>query len=156
MIRKAICFDMDGTLADLYGYPDWLGLLHKESVTPYYNAKPLVDMPLLRGLLFQLIKNGYEIHIVSWLCKNSSDNYKKRVIQSKKSWLSRYHFPYDTAHFLQYGSSKSSALRKYFREYDNVILVDDDQRIRRSWTMGGVIDPTKEKMIDRLMELIEQ
>ena len=33
-MRGIICFDMDGTIADLYGYPNWLKLLRKEDPWP--------------------------------------------------------------------------------------------------------------------------
>lgn len=41
---KAIYFDMDGTIADLYGQYGWKADLEAERTTPYRNAKPLLDM----------------------------------------------------------------------------------------------------------------
>ena len=38
-----ICFDMDGTIADLYGVQDWLTHLENENVYPYIAAKPLAE-----------------------------------------------------------------------------------------------------------------
>ena len=32
---KMICFDMDGTIADLYAVPGWLEKLRAEDATPY-------------------------------------------------------------------------------------------------------------------------
>ena len=44
MERKMICFDMDGTLADLYGVQDWLDYLIEEDETPYLIAEPMCNM----------------------------------------------------------------------------------------------------------------
>lgn len=41
---QAIYFDLDQTLADLAGVPNWLEKLHAEDATPYADASPLVDM----------------------------------------------------------------------------------------------------------------
>ena len=51
MLEKEICFDMDGTLADLYGVPDWLAKLRSFDPTPYKVAKPLLNMAVLARLL---------------------------------------------------------------------------------------------------------
>lgn len=34
-----ICFDMDGTIADLYGVENWLDYLIAEDVKPYAEAR---------------------------------------------------------------------------------------------------------------------
>ena len=39
---KAFWFDMDGTIANLYGEKDWLQKLNNKDTAPYANAKPLV------------------------------------------------------------------------------------------------------------------
>lgn len=36
-----VCLDMDGTIADLYGYPDWLECIQNEDPTPYRECLPL-------------------------------------------------------------------------------------------------------------------
>ena len=38
-----IYFDMDGTIADLYGVENWLNDLRTERTTPYEIATPLCD-----------------------------------------------------------------------------------------------------------------
>ncbi len=66
---KAIYFDMDGTIADLYGVENWLDSLIHEQTKPYRVAKPLVNMRKLGRLLNLLKEQGYHIGIVSWLSK---------------------------------------------------------------------------------------
>ena len=42
-----ICFDMDGTIADLYAVDNWLAKLRAEDETPYAEAAPMWDMTAL-------------------------------------------------------------------------------------------------------------
>ena len=72
-MTKAINFDMDGTLADFYGVDNWLEYLVNKDAYPYAAAKPLVNMSVLARYLNRLQRNGYEINIISWLAKNSSN-----------------------------------------------------------------------------------
>ena len=44
MKKLNIYFDMDGTIANLYEYKDWLSHLSLESIAPYEFCKPMVDM----------------------------------------------------------------------------------------------------------------
>ena len=41
-MNKAIYFDMDGTIADLYGVTDWLPMLMNSGSTPYRVAQPML------------------------------------------------------------------------------------------------------------------
>ena len=80
-MNKAIYFDMDGTIADLYGQKDWLDRLIAKDETPYANATVLVNMSLLARYLNRLQKQGYTIGIVSWLAKGSTKDYDIQVVQ---------------------------------------------------------------------------
>jgi len=66
-----IWFDMDGTIADLYGVNGWLEMLIAEDTTPYAIARPLVNLSQLARKLNTLQRAGYEIGIISWGSKNS-------------------------------------------------------------------------------------
>ena len=66
-MKKEIWFDMDGTIADLYGVDKWLEKILDNDVSPYENAKPLINMNILARILNKLQKQGYKIGIVSWL-----------------------------------------------------------------------------------------
>ena len=65
-MTKAIYFDMDGTIADLYGVENWLAYLIAEDVKPYADAGVLVNMNSLARVLNRLQRKGYEIGIISW------------------------------------------------------------------------------------------
>ena len=47
---KEIVFDLDGSIVDLYGVPNWLEKIRAYDPTPYQTAKPLVDMAELACL----------------------------------------------------------------------------------------------------------
>lgn len=149
--KKMICFDMDGTIADLYGVENWLEKLQSENPEPYYMAKPMWDMKKLREVLLKLSSNGWEIRVISWLAKNSSENYKKEVRNAKIAWLKWYNFPVDKAHFVAYGTTKADCIRKVA---DAAILIDDNSKVRQGWHMGETIDPMNENLIEKLEALL--
>ena len=43
-LNITINFDMDGTIADLYGVENWLDYLIAEDTTPYTEAEPLLRL----------------------------------------------------------------------------------------------------------------
>ena len=57
-MEKAIYFDMDGTIADLYGVDGWLDDLMNESTRPYAAAAPLLNMQQLARSLLQSGTSG--------------------------------------------------------------------------------------------------
>lgn len=146
-----ICFDMDGTIADLYGVEGWLDKLRKEDPSPYLMAPPLWDMARLKEILTSLSAEGWEIRVISWLAKGSSDNYKRLVREAKLAWLEMYDFPADKVHLIQYGTTKADCVRRWANP---AILVDDDSRIRKGWTLGETINPLDGDLLERLEKLL--
>lgn len=147
---KMICFDMDGTIADLYGVDGWLNDLRNENPRPYYEAKPMWDMETLAKVLTAL---NIEIRVITWLSKDSSEEYKDAVRKAKLAWLKENGFPYDKFHGVQYGATKADSVRKYLAEDETAILVDDNDKIRNGWTLGETINPTTTDLIEYLMGL---
>lgn len=78
-----IWFDMDGTIADLYGVNGWLDMLIAYDETPYAVAKPLVNLNTLAKLIHKAQRNGFEVCIVSALSKNSTPAYDEKVKTAK-------------------------------------------------------------------------
>ena len=134
---KTLVFDMDGTIANLYGVKGWLEMLRAEDPTPYEKAKPMYDMVLLTAILWVLKNDGWRIVVTSWLANDSTPAYDTKVREAKKNWLDRYDFPYDEVHFVKYGTTKANCTRKLggFQ-----ILVDDNEKVRNGWTLGDTID----------------
>lgn len=136
---KMMCFDMDGTIADLYAVPDWLPKLRAEDPTPYRDAPPMWDMEALRNVLLALTAQGWEIRVVSWLSKGASREYKRAVRAAKREWLARYNFPADKVHLIAYGATKANAVRS--ANPSPAILIDDTEKVRNGWTLGEALDP---------------
>ena len=135
------CFDMDGTIADLYAVPNWLEKLQNEDVSPYVEAKPIWNMKELNTALMLLLKEGHEIRIISWLAKDSSESYKEAVRKAKMEWLKKYNFPVDKCHFVAYGTTKANCVRK--ADLRPAVLIDDNKKVRQGWNLGETIDPTQ-------------
>ena len=147
-MKKYLCFDMDGTIADFYSVPRWLSKLQREDETPYLQAKPLLDMQALRKELVRLQKKGWEVRIISWLSKDASPEFSDKIRKAKKAWLTRYKFPSSVNHFVKYGRTKADCLRG---KSDYAILFDDNEKIRKGWKLGKTIKP--EKIMEELKKL---
>ena len=126
-----INFDMDGTIADLYGTPNWLEMLIAEDTAPYANARPLLHLSSLARKLNALQKQGYRLSVISWTSKSGSKEYNARVTEVKKIWLAE-HLPsvhWDEINIVPYGTPKELFCRTPLD-----ILFDDEERNRNGWT----------------------
>ena len=124
---KEINFDMDGTIADLYGVEGWLGYLMNKDATPYIIAKPLINLSALARVINRLQRNGYKICVISWLAKTSDDDYDKKVTAAKLLWL-KSHLPsvsWDRISIVKYGTPKQTIGKG--------ILFDDEEKNRDMW-----------------------
>lgn len=137
MENKMLVFDMDGTIADLYGVDGWLDDLRAERTRPYDEAKPMYDMWLLMERLMVLKNNGWRVCVTTWLAKDSTKAYDNKVRTAKKEWLEKHNFPYDEIHLVKYGTTKADCTRK-FGGYQ--ILIDDNEKVRKGWTLGSTFD----------------
>lgn len=151
---KMICFDMDGTIADLYAVEGWNAMLRANDPTPYVVADPLWNMEALRMVLDLLIAEGIEIRIITWLSMDSTEEYKEAVRNAKKEWLEEMCFPYTHFHGVQYGATKADSIRKYLPKGETAWLIDDNAKVRNGWHMGEAIDPTTTDIIDLLASLL--
>ena len=112
---KFVYFDMDGTIANLYGFKNWLEYLLKEDTTPYMEAKPLMNLSALAREIHRGQKLGIKYGIISWT--------------SKKAWL-RKHLPsvvFDEIHVIEYGTPKSNCSKGFS------YLFDDEEKNRKEW-----------------------
>lgn len=130
-MNKAIYFDMDGTIANLYGVENWLDYLIKGDATPYEIAKPLFNMSALARVLNRLQREGYTIGIISWLSKNSTAEYDRLVTQAKLNWLNKHlkSVKFDSVQIVAYGTPKYTLGRG--------ILFDDEIGNRTAWGEGA-------------------
>lgn len=151
---KMICFDMDGTIADLYSVDNWLDKLDARNPSPYREARPMWDMNELASVLLALQGVGIEIRVVTWLSKNSTEEYKNIVRNAKRDWLEEYNFPCDHFHGVAFGSTKADSVRRYLAEDEMAILIDDNARVREGWHLGETVDPTAIDIVEYLRGLL--
>ena len=129
-LNVTINFDMDGTIADLYGVPNWLEMLINYNETPYAIAEPLLRLNILARMLNKLQREGYRLAIISWLSKGSNAEYDERVTNAKLEWLAN-HLPsvhWDNINIVPHGTPKEN-----FCETPFDILFDDEERNRENW-----------------------
>lgn len=149
-MNKTLVFDMDGTIADLYGVEDWLKDLRAENPRPYQVAEPMYNMVVLSELLNILKDMGWRVVVTTWLAKESTPAYDALVREAKIEWLARYGFPYDEIHLIKYGTTKANCTRKYGGLQ---VLFDDNEKIRKGWTLGEAVD-ANENIMEYLINLI--
>ena len=149
-MNKVLVFDMDGTIANLYGVDGWLADLRSYNPRPYAVANPLYDMDFLADILNTFKDFGWTIAVTTWLSKDSIKEYDSAVREAKKEWLAKYNFPYDEIHLVKYGTTKANCTRKLggFQ-----VLVDDNETVRKGWKLGSTID-ANENIIEKLLDLL--
>lgn len=125
-----IWFDMDGTIADLYGVDGWLEMLRASDPTPYAVAKPLVNLSVLARLIHKVQRLGFEVCIVSALSKNSTAEYDEKVKTAKMKWLKKHlaSVNFDEIRFVPYAFTKNDV------NSGSDILFDDEERHLTAWT----------------------
>jgi len=134
---KAIYFDMDGTLYDLYSVRDWESRLRGEDETAYCEGYPLGDMCELNCLLEDFITLGYIIGVITWTARDGSKEYNKRVRKVKRQWISDNLPCVSEFHCVKYGTPKHRVAT-----YKNSMLVDDNAEVRHAWKNGATVDAT--------------
>ena len=143
-LNITINFDMDGTIADLYGVDNWLEYLINEDTTPYAVAEPLLRLCTLARKLNALQRAGYDLAVISWLSKSGSEAYNEAVTEVKLNWLKK-HLPsvnWDRITIVPYGTPKQN-----FCESPFDILFDDEAKNRDNWT-GRAYD------VQNIMEIL--
>lgn len=142
-MTKAIWFDMDGTIANLYAVENWLADLRAESTRPYDMALPMVNFSLFARLLNRLQAEGWKIGIISWTAKSGSEAYNMAVEIAKRAWLAQ-HLPsveWDEIKVVRYGTNKKTAC-------GDGILFDDEIENRETWGENAYTP-------DRIVEILK-
>lgn len=149
-MRETIYFDMDGTIANLYGIDNWLGKLRSEDASPYAEAEVMLNMSLLARYLNKLQKMGYRLGIISWLAKNSTASYDKAVETAKREWLQ---FHLRSVKFNEINITAYGVPKLLYMSTDDDILFDDNESIREEW-VGKAYEPSE--ILSVLKELIDR
>lgn len=140
-----IFFDMDGTIADLYGVENWLDYLCAFDTFPYENARPLLNLQVLARRLNRLTRNGYAVEVISWTAKNSTAEYDEAVAAAKIKWLGTHlkSVKFEKINIVAYGTPKD-----LFRHSENDILFDDEEQNRNNW--NGIA-----YNVDKILEVLK-
>ena len=127
-----ICFDMDGTIANLYAVEGWLADLRAENPRPYAEAAVLLNMNVLARRLNRLQAQGHKIVVISWLAKVSTPAYDEAVAEVKRTWLKKHlgSVKFDEINIVPYGVNKNN-----FCHSADDVLFDDEEQNRNNW--GG-------------------
>lgn len=149
-MNKTLVFDMDNTINKFYDVNDWLNDLHNEDIRPYVICEPKYDMVILNEILLTLKALGWRVAITTWLAKDSTKEYDNKVRKAKIEWLKKYNFPYDEIHMVKYGTTKANSTRR-LGGYQ--ILIDDNDDIRKGWSLGSTINANK-NILKELTDLI--
>lgn len=145
---RTIWWDMDGTIANLYAFQNWLPMLQAEDTTPYVEAEVMWNMSQLARLMNQVQKLGYKLGIISWTAKNGTASYNEAVKQAKLNWLKKHlaSVSWDSIYVVSYGTPKSLVMQT-----EDDILFDDEEHNRDAW-LGEAYEP--EMMIKVLKALL--
>lgn len=135
-MEKAIYFDMDGTIVDLYSVPMWREALNHNFVRPYVVAKPLVNMSRLAYHIHQVQAKGYKVGIISWTSRTGGQDYQQAIKEEKLLWLA-HHMPsvtFDEIYIVPYGTRKSQCAH-----FPRGILFDDNIAVLSDWEGDGYL-----------------
>lgn len=151
---KKIYFDMDGTVADLYGEKNWLNNLRNEREGSFINLRPLVDMNELAMVCHQLMNLGYSFGVITWLPMGASYEFERVCEEEKRAWVEEF-MPWVSEFYAKsYGVPKQYAPSKRAAE---MILVDDNAEVRAMWNtevQRSSIDATQD-IIKELRKLLD-
>lgn len=141
-MTKAIYFDMDGTVYDLYGVNGWLEGLRAEDTTPYKCGGSCVDLDALNEIMSAAVALGIVVGVITWSAMNGSKEYNKAVRKVKREWVQE-NMPYVTEfHCVKYGTPKHTTAK-----IRDSILVDDNAEVRAKWKNGNTIDATQDILV---------
>lgn len=146
IVKKTVCFDVDGTLNLFYNVDGWLDDILNENPRPYLEAKPKINFSALAKQIHRLQKIGYEVNIISWLARDSRPQYDKLVIEAKLKWL-KIHLPsveFDNILIVPYGTPKSTC--------GCGILFDDEEKNRKEWNIANDFNLAFD--VDNILEIL--
>lgn len=148
---KKVYFDMDGTIADLYGQDNWLERLLANEPNLYSKAQPLIDLNILKNKVEYLQEKNIEVGIITWLAKVDDNNYHKTVTKEKLEWLENTGIKFDTIHIVKYGTPKHDIPKTI----ENTVLFDDNADVRLKWHLNGGIALDEKHIFKNLNEIIK-
>ena len=130
-MNKIVYFDMDGTLADLYGVTNVFKRLDALDANVYSEAKP-IDTYI--NMLKEFKNMGYKVVILSCLGMISDKQFDKDTVRNKGLWLDKYVGKQYIDERIYIPNTKHK--EQYINEYG--ILVDDDDKVLMNWNYDRI------------------
>ena len=130
-MKKIVYFDMDGTLADLYGVANVFKRLDTLDANVYSEAKP-IDTYI--NMLKEFHNMGYKVVILSCLGMISDKQFDRDTVRNKGLWLDKYVGREYIDERIYIPNTKHK--EQYIRDYG--ILVDDDDRVLMNWNYDRI------------------
>ena len=130
------CFDMDGSIADLYAVENWLPKLRAYDASPYEEAKPLLNLSAFARQLNAAQRKGAKLVIISWASKDPDPDFYDAVLAAKMEWLAA-HLPsviWDEVFVVPYGRNKAKQCGVVDMSFH---LFDDEQQNCHAWRCEG-------------------
>ena len=151
-----IFFDMDGTIADLYGHEGWLEKIVNEEEGLFRNLRTIYDPLQLMEIKVLDTDLPLQMEIITWTPMNASPEYCQKVENEKREWaLEKFGDVFSQVNVLPYGVPKQYAETK---KSQLMILVDDNPEVLAMWETGkqrkGILR-TPDLTADELLEKIE-
>ena len=148
-----VYFDLDGTVYDLYGLPDWLQKFRNEEPGVFIDGAPLVDLKKLKELCFSLMCSGVRFGVISWLPMGASEEYSRVCELEKKSWI-ELNLPFVSEVYIQeYGTPKQYAPSKRAKR---MFLIDDSLEVRKMWETESQRKGIDAKNIFKFLEHLKE
>lgn len=132
--RINVFFDMDGTVADLYGRENWLTEL-RSNISPFEDLNPLVDMEVLDSYMKALKARNFHFSIITWTPMEATYNFHKQCEADKREWVTKYMPSNSQFDALRYGVPKQHSRIVNRREKN--ILIDDNPEVIEVWKADG-------------------
>lgn len=132
-MNKVVYFDMDGTIADLYGVTNCFKRLDALDASVYADAKP-IDKYI--NMLKEFKHMGYKVIILTCLGMISDPKFDKETIHNKGVWLDKYvgREYIDERIYIPNTKHKES----YTNMFGKGILVDDDTKVLCNWNFDRI------------------
>lgn len=149
-MKRTLYFDMDGTIADLYGSDEWLHKIQmREQV--FTDLEQMSWFEEAKELIKSLKFVGWNIEVITWLPMNASQEYKDLSIEGKMAWIdTNAKGIFDKINLVDYGTPK-----QIFADYGNIsYLFDDNEEVRQEWEASTVGEAFDAKDMIRVLRML--
>lgn len=131
-----VVFDLDGTLFNLYGKPNWLNDLENENFGVFneyginFGFMPFIQRQTIQEKILNMMDVGITFSIISWLPMGASPEYSEICRREKLEWVYRHLPMIEDIQLIPYGIEKQKAITK---RAGRMILIDDNAEVCKMW-----------------------